>query len=165
MGSEMCIRDSYMMLLTLGHVDIVVRRNTAQKPCIEEVPEYDDMYIEYVLKRVGCKPPYWNSTSSLKLCSEHQQLVRIKELYYDAALNSDRDKWGTIGRPCRSLERVSYHVNDLEMPANKKKNRFLNESVGMMLKFTENTYKEVKHVPGMDAQALIGKSYSSDIPI
>ena len=118
-----------------------------------------------MMKRVGCKPPYWNSTSSLELCSEQQQLFGLKDLYYNATSTCDKDKFCTIARPCRSLERVNYYVSDLEMPADVIKHRLFNETVGVALDFTDSTYKEVKHVPGMDAQALIGKLHSYAIPI
>ena len=167
---------SYIMQLTVGNIDVLVKRSTRQKPCIEGVPEHDKNVIEHMMKKVGCKPPYWNSTSSLDLCSSQGQLQELIKLWNEAALdfNSldfDGGYFSNFKPPCRTLERINYDVLDLERPKDGSSrwqnfyDRWLNDSVGIHLHFTELTYKEVKHVPGMDVQALIGKLQSSDIPI
>ena len=158
---------NYMMHLTVGQVEVLVQRSSRQRPCIQGAPEYDRKIIEYIMKKVGCKPPYWNSTSSLNLCSNQTQLLEIRRLWKDAQYNFNRDTFYTIRAPCRSLERIQYDVMDLKMnerTADMKNERWLNDSVGMMLQFSEFSYKEVKRVPGMDVQSLIGKVHPNRLP-
>ena len=145
----------YLMLLTVGHTEILVRRSTSQSPCIDGIPDYDQEVMQNALKTVGCKPPYWSSKSSLPLCSDKKQLFDINFLVAnDAAENGEME----VRTPCRSLESIQYDVMDVETPEKWKKNTtWMNESIGVILDFTELSYKEIKRVRGMDVQALIGK--------
>ena len=147
-----------MMHLTVGQVEVLVQRSSRQRPCIQGAPEYDRKIIEYIMKKVGCKPPYWNSTSTLDPCSQKKQHHKILEEISTAVYNGNAKRSFTVENPCRSLERISYDAIDVDTPQSwMQKSSWLNESVGVVLDFKEWTYKEVKSVRGMDIQALIGK--------
>ena len=148
----------YLMRLSVGTIDVLVRRNTKKNPCVEGVPNYDDKVVNHMRERVKCKPPYWNSISSLNPCSEQKQLQDITNLFAKAVSTSHTMNFYTIETPCRSLERISIDVMDVQTPQRWiEMFPFMNESVGIMLDFKELIYKEVKNVRGMDTQALIGK--------
>ena len=114
--------------------------------------------MQNALQTVGCKPPYWSSKSSLPLCSKRKQLYDINFLVAnDAALGDEMEVSYAVRTPCRSLESIQYDVMDVETPEKWKKNTtWMNESIGVILDFTELSYKEIKRVRGMDVQALIG---------
>ena len=151
---------SYLMRLTVGDIEVRVRRNTYHKPCIEGFPDYDEVVKESLLKRVGCKPPYLNSTPSYRPCKTQEELGDVAKLYINAIIRGNRrlEDMSIAKTPCRSLEMVRSDVQDNEMPDEWiKKYSWMNTSVGVILDFTEFIYKEVKSVRGMDEQALIGK--------
>ena len=76
----------------------------------------------------------------------------------DAAVSGELEASNVVKTPCRSLESIQYDVMDVETPEKWKKNTtWMNESIGVILDFTELSYKEIKRVRGMDVQALIGK--------
>ena len=162
------LRDSsspkgYLMLLTVGHTEILVRRSTNQSPCVNGIPDYDQEVIQNALKIVGCKPPYWSSKSSLPLCSNGKQLYDINFLVANDAAENGEMK---VRTPCRSLESIQYDVMDVETPEKwKRKTPWMNESIGVLLDFTELSYKEIKRVRGMDVQALIGNAILFDVCI
>ena len=146
--------------LNVGHIDIVVRRNNMQQQCIEGAPDYDRQIIGYVMNTVGCKPPFWNSTSTLKPCSEQKQLQEIKQMLKEAFDRGNRRPTYMSVHPCNSLERISYdveHYQNGDIPE-WWRNRFgIHDKLGIFFDFTEFTYKEIKTVRGMDIQALIGR--------
>ena len=144
--------------LTVGHMDVRVRRNTNQNPCIEGVPDYDMMAAKTALETVGCKPPYWNSTPwHLAQCSEQEQLRVFRRMLSEATFTGNRKLHFMDKRPCRTMERIHY---DLQTTKNQLKG---NDTVAIILDFSEFTYKEVKNLQGMDLQTLIGKVVSSNI--
>ena len=141
--------------LNVGHIDIVVRRNSMQQQCIEGAPDYDRQIIGYIMNTVGCKPPFWNSTSTLKPCSEQKQLLDIKQMLKEAFDRGNRRPTYMSVHPCNSLERISYDVKHVEL--SEAWRAHLRGSLGIFFDFTEFTYKEIKTVRGMDIQALIGR--------
>ena len=110
------------------------------------------------LKMAGCKPPYWSSHSALPLCSNKKQLYDINVFVAnDAAISGEMEASYVARTPCRSLESIQYDVMDVETPEKwKNEEPWMNDSIGVMLDFTELSYKEIKRVRGMDVQALIG---------
>ena len=148
----------YLMRLSVGNVDVLVRRNTKKNPCVEGVPDYDEEVVNHMMERVNCKPPYWNAISSLNPCFEQKQFQDMTYLFAQALSTSHTMNFYTVETPCRSLERISIDAMDVPTPQKWiEKFPFMNESVGIMLDFKELIYKEVKNVRGMDTQALIGK--------
>ena len=153
---------SYWMNIAVGSIDVLNRRNTYQYPCIDGIPEYDQKVIDYMLNSVKCKPPYWSAISSLGSCSQQNQLLQFFELINDAFRTGNEGPFHTVKPPCRSLERISTDVIDIELSEGYQKwiedsNPWMNGSIKMFLDFKEWTYKEVKSVRGMDVQTLIGK--------
>ena len=154
---------SYLMRVTVDNIDVLVRRNTYQNPCINGIPKYDESVMRYILEKVKCKPPYWNSTSTFDNCSEQKQLKQLSTLIFEAMEIGNIKDFYTVQTPCRSLERVSFDSIDVETP-NKwmEQHHWTNDTVGMIIDFREWTYKEVTNMRGMDVQSLIGK-YNTDL--
>ena len=112
------------------------------------------------MEKVGCKPPYPNSTPAYAPCTEQKELAKAFQIYQAAIERGNRGLPDTIDIPCRSLRMVRYDVKDVETPdVWIKKWPWMNTSVGVILNFAEFTYKEVKSVRGMNKQALIGKLF------
>ena len=145
---ELSAINGSVIQLNVAHIDILVRRNRYQNPCIEGAPEYDRQIIDFVMNKVGCKPPFWNSTSSMEPCSEYEQLLDIRSMLMEAFDRGNRRPTYMAVNPCRSLERISYDAKHVEMPE-----LGLNGKLGFSFDFTEFTYKEIKTVRGMDVQS------------
>ena len=155
-----------LYLLTVGHVEVLVERNKKKRPCIEGIPNYDQELIQDVLELVGCKPPYWNSTSSLPSCSKQKELQHFRDWFLEISTRGNKRTWASFeDTPCRRMARIHYDLQTRNDPflidAIEKLNEMkLNRTTVVIgLDFTEFTYKEVRNIRGMDHQALIGKDY------
>ena len=149
---------SYLMRVKVDNIDVLVRRNTYQNPCINGIPKFDQSVMHYILEKVKCKPPYWNSTSTFDNCSDQKQLKQLSTLILESMEIGNIKDFYTVPTPCRSLERVSYDSIDVETPEQwMEQHHWTNDTVEMIIDFREWTYREVTNMRGMDVQSLIGK--------
>ena len=145
---------NYAMHFRVRGIEVLERRNKYRKPCGMKFPDLDSMIKDSVLKEISCKPPFWNSSSSLPLCSNQEKIKNatnlINKLLYDDANRAASLK----SLPCRGLEKIQYDLVEEDIP--EALLSVFNGSVSIYFEFTESTYKELKHVRNMDIQALIG---------
>ena len=71
---------SYIMEFNLRNVEILQKRDRHREPCLGGVPDYDEHIKLWILKKVGCKPPYWSSTSKLSLCTTFDEMKLLSKL-------------------------------------------------------------------------------------
>ena len=150
----------YLIRLRVGDIEVRARRDSNYRPCTEGLYDYDEMVKKYVLEKIGCKPPYMNSTLAYAPCTERKELNMAYTIFTEAIRRGNRylPLPDQVDTPCRSLERAPLDGKDVEIPADWiEREHWMNTSVGVMVDFTGFTYKEVKNVRGMDLQALIGK--------
>ena len=101
-----------------------------------------------------------NFTPAFTPCTKQKELKEAFSIFKKAARSGEKHLPDTIDTPCRSLEMIRTDVKDAKTPDFWIEDEpWMNTSVGLILDFTEFTYKEVRSVRGMDAQALIGKLY------
>ena len=136
-----------MMAFDIRSVDVVDRKGMRDKPCLEGAVNYDIGGPKLILESLGCKPPYWNSSSSFHLCSTQEELrtaaiMGLNELYKD-------DK--KASRPCRKFENIAFSYEDIEIPDGSD-----NSSLIMHFEYSTQNYKELKSVRNMDLQTFIG---------
>ena len=147
---------NYRMQFSVRGIEVLERRNKINRPCDIDFPDLDYQMIETVLQKVGCKPPYWNSSSLLPLCSTHKEMMEAAKLNFGLVSKDAKRAAILKSLPCRGLERIHYDFVD-EPFTEAIDDPILNGSMGISFKFEETNYKEFKHVRSMDEQALIGK--------
>ena len=154
--------------------------------CDEGSPDSDGQIKNFVLDKVGCKLPYWNSSSSIPLCSKHKKIEAAADLVERVAFGFDKLGAHMRSIPCRTLEKIQYDARDISRPIissltpgskhfedmiernhlDAKKYFVFLDSINrrntsyMMLwfDFKDDIYKEIKNIRDMDKQALIGNS-------
>ena len=141
---------SYMMEFNVRNVEIFERRNKYKEPCLEDVPPHDDQIQQWVLDKVGCKPPYWNSISEMALCTKFSEMEAAAQLIFSAVFGDLESANYTKTLPCRTLEKVQYDVRDIDLGHENV------STVRLIFNLREYTYKQVKEVRSMDLQALVG---------
>ena len=67
----------YMMAFDIRSVDVVEKKGTRHTPCIDEAVDFDREEQKMTLEGLECKPPYWNSSSLLPLCSTQEELRAV----------------------------------------------------------------------------------------
>ena len=142
----------YVMQFNIRNVEVLEKRNKYLKPCTHGVPDIDDLIIGNVLSETGCKPPYWNSSSSLPLCLKSEDMEKAANLIEGVAFGHVSRKKIIETPPCRTLEKQQFDVYDAPHPDNFE----YKDEITMWFDFKELTYKEVKSIRSMDRQALVG---------
>ena len=139
---------TYVMAFHIQSVDVVHKISTRHAPCLEGTVDYDIKEQQSLLQNLGCKPPYWNSSSSLPLCSTQKELKAAAGKIIATILGIGH----STTEPCRRFENIIYNYEDIETP-----DGFPNSSMTMLFDYSTPHYKEVKGVKYMDMQTFIGK--------
>ena len=133
------------MAFNILSVDVVQKMNTHQAPCLEKTPDYETHEKQSILDELGCAPPYWNSSSSLTMCSTHAKMAQATPLTLATM------QWGEK-KACRSFENIVYSYEDIEDPKHVH-----NSTITMAFEYNIENYKELTNMGNMDIQAFIGK--------
>jgi hypothetical protein len=137
-------------------VEIVQRRNKYWKPCTEGTPENDQEIIQWVIKKIGCKAPFWNSTSEMPLCLTKKDLQKTTELLFKVMQGDIKLLNYTRELPCRGLEKYQFEFTDIELKEDEYEITNSTPMVRLEISFKDFSYKEIKNVRSMDLQSLIG---------
>ena len=138
-----------MMYFDIRSVDAVEKKGTRHTPCIEGDVNYDKEEQKSTMESLGCKPPYWNSSSSLRLCSTQEEFKGAAGIYFNKLNKGDKNEL----RPCRKFENIAFSYDDIEIPDGSD-----NSSLEMHFAFHTQSYKELKGVRNMDLQTFVGNS-------
>ena len=95
---------AYDMRFFVENIEIYKRRRN----CIENWKDYDAEVKEFVLKRIGCRPLYHTSKSSLPLCNKSKQMQQIKTSL------SLGVKHGVLP-PCKAMENINFKYEELDL--------------------------------------------------
>ena len=146
------------MQFNIANVEVLERRNKDKKPCWEGIPDFDNKMMELVLEKINCKPPYWNLSSSLQLCSKPEEIKTAADLILGDIFGNNKRKNLTRTLPCRTLEKIQYGARDIPYQGNPPILPGMNSNViDLWAEFKDSTYKEVINIRSMDGQALLGK--------
>ena len=127
----------YTMEFTIGNIEVVQRRNKVQQRCLNGFPNYDRDKVEWVIKTVGCRPPYWRSFTRQRTCNTTKELQDMVRLYKDARVKSPLDYV-----PCRSIETLQYNYAEYDHDDNKASSSV----VTLKVVFQTQKFKEIKMV-------------------
>ena len=141
---------SYATRITVRNMEVFEQRNKHYKPCTTGLPHDDDKTIEWIINKVGCKPPFWKHVSQLPLCTSWEELQQGKDLILSTMQKNPNY---TEVKPCRGLEKIQFDSIDIEAVID-----YETPVIEFRIVFPEFSYKEVRNVRSMDEQTLIGKT-------
>ena len=130
---------NYFIHLDVSAGEIFQRRNKYHEPCTEGIPDYDEQLRHWVLKKIGCKPPFWNSTSELPLCLSKEELQRTREKMYQIGAGNHRLVNFTEELPCRVLEKYQVSYDSIDSIENEDELGNSPPSVEFVIKFYESS--------------------------
>ena len=139
---------NHVMAFDVLSVDVVEKISTRVSPCKEGNRDYDTEERHSLKNRLGCKPPYWNSSSSSPLCTSKDELQMASKNFSATLLGYDKHAI----KPCRRFENIVHTYEDIETPVG-----WDNSSLIMIFDYSTPHYKELKGVKNMELQTLIGK--------
>ena len=147
----------YIMQFNIRNIEVLEKRNKHTKPCNEGIPDVDGNLMQVVLEKIKCKPPYWNLTSSLQLCSKPEEIKKAANLIKGDVFGYNEHKKLIKTLPCRTLEKIQYDARDIPYPDARAYLTWTNSNVvELWSEFRDSTYKEVTNIRSMDTQALVG---------
>ena len=146
------ISESYTTQVNIRSVEIVQRRNKYQRPCNENLEDYDENIIHWITNKIGCQPPYWNYTSVVPLCKTKEELQRASTLMLLALEGDLKSLKYTEEPPCRGLEQVQFDFRDIDIDEGKH----TTPTVKFEIDFKAFSYKKVTDVRSIDIESLIG---------
>ena len=65
-------KNFYRMNFKLQQIEILKRRNKRNDPCITDDYNFDQVFLDDYLEKVGCKAPYQRTSKNLKICDLNQ---------------------------------------------------------------------------------------------
>ena len=91
----------YNMQYEVRDVEVNRHRVRSQQPCIEDWRNYDKILMDDIMFEAGCRPPHWETTHNLSLCSESKQMTYIADQPTTAYVEA-------FGPPCTVIENLQY---------------------------------------------------------
>ena len=97
----------YHMRYEIRDVEANRHRIQPQEPCIEDWKNYDQIVMDEIMSAAGCRPPHWEATHNLSLCSNPNHMA----YFYDQPLPAAIEKFGP---PCTVIENLQYRYYEQE---------------------------------------------------
>ena len=133
---------SYMMKFRLKNIEIIEQRNKPSKPCVEDSPDHDYLWLHDHVKALGCRAPYHILTNdTAPICSNRE---KMKSAYFSL---TDDDHNRYYPPPCRTMPDIDYTYEEREADGN---------GFFKVVIFPTNSYKMITQSKAIDVQALLG---------
>lgn len=100
---------NYYMRFDAKDIEVIRHRNKAKQRCVEDWRNYDQMIMNDIIQEVGCRPPHWNTTLDLSLCSTPGEMQYFKDQPTTAKVQS-------FDPPCNVIESIRYSYFEDDYP-------------------------------------------------
>ena len=135
-------KKEYLMVFKLQQIEILKRRDKGRDPCVPDDVNFDQMLIDYHLKRVGCKAPYHKTNEDMEICDRKEKILLA---------NFDLTGRERPMKPCTSASTIIFSYDEYEY--NFKGSDWFH----VVLQYP-NQYRETKSVQAIDLQTVIGNA-------
>ena len=142
--------NSFAMLYRLSSMEVWKRRNKPKKPCSEDKKNDDIHVLDRITMEVGCRPPFWTSSSKLKICTLKKEFEKINSFMVNVLqLDSQYQLY-----PCQIIHNLQIDFEEYDLSNGQKLNDVF------MVEVTQGVayYKEIDQVRAYDEETLIGNS-------
>ena len=99
--------NTYRMDFGMSYIEMMRRRNRPQHTCIEDWRNYDQIMMDDIMLKAGCRPPHWTTSNNFSLCSKREQMTHFENRKWT-------EKVEAFGPPCKVIERLQYSYNEDE---------------------------------------------------
>ena len=99
----------YLMKFGVKDIEVIKHRNRKEEPCIKDWKNFDQLVMDDLMLKSGCRPPHWNTNQNFTLCSRPEQMVRFS----DQPSTTDVLSYGP---PCRVIENLHYSYHEQDEP-------------------------------------------------
>ena len=98
---------SYYMRYEIKDIEVNRHRVRPQEPCIEDWKKYDQIVMDDIMIKAGCRSPHWEPAHNLSLCSKSEQMTRFVDQPSTATVEA-------FGPPCTAIENLHYRYYEQE---------------------------------------------------
>ena len=89
------------------NIEVITRRNRIREPCEEDWRNYDTHIMEDMMKKVGCRPPHWNTGFDQPICSKPNQMKTFSRQPHTAEIES-------FIQPCKVISQLDYKYLEVD---------------------------------------------------
>ena len=98
---------NYFMTFNIKNIETLNHRNKNKERCVEKWRDHDQYVMDKMMLKVGCRPPHWNTSLNLKLCSTLEQMKDFRD-------QPNTPKVQVLDSPCKVIERLHYSYQERE---------------------------------------------------
>ena len=70
---------TYSKSFRLSDIQVIKYCNKRSAPCVRDWRGHDQYVMDKMMLEVGCRPPQWNTTKNLPLCSTQRQMKKYQK--------------------------------------------------------------------------------------
>ena len=107
--------NKFYMSFDVSSQTVVSKRNTPKKRCFKEWENADQIVMDSVVRKMGCRPPFWKTTSNSNICSNSSLKAFSLNSIFDAA-------WSLRTPPCKFIEQLAIAYQESDEPSGKTLN-------------------------------------------
>ena len=97
----------YHMQYEMKDVEVNRHRIRPQEPCIEDWKNYDQILMDKIMLKAGCRPSHWETARNFSLCSNSEQMAYFVDQPSTATVEA-------FGPPCTVIENLHYRYYEEE---------------------------------------------------
>ena len=151
------------MQFTIKSMTLLRRRDKLKDVC-KNYPNFDENYKNAIMKKVGCRPPYWNSNINFTNCKSKKDLQLIAK-YAFKGYSGSSDTENLVTKKCVELKKISFRFDENELNLNlmEQTNPELktiapgNENITQFfVVFEDAGIKEIKQLRAFGIESLVG---------
>ena len=99
----------YLMKFGIKDIEVIKHRHRKEEPCLEDWKNFDQLVMDDLMLKSGCRPIHWNTNQNLSLCSQQEQMIHFADQPSTTEVLS-------YGPPCRVFENLHYSYHEKDIP-------------------------------------------------
>ena len=151
----------YAMEFSIKSMEVLHRRDKTSEPC-QEYNNYDDVFKEKLVEKIGCYPPYWSYDGKIPRCRTSEKLKMFTKAILKA-ITGILDISEFIAQPCIDLRKLMFDYEEFEVSSEEMKQvlpkmntSHENRLMVINLSFLDPYLKVIKQTRSFGIESLIG---------
>ena len=103
---------TYSMIFRLSDIQVIKYRNKRSAPCVRDWRGHDQYVMDKMMLEVGCRPPQWNTTKNLPLCSTQRQMKKYQKYERQPSVYDLQH----VDPPCLMIKNLYYRYSEVQYP-------------------------------------------------
>ena len=151
----------YAMDFSIKSMEVLHRRDKTSESC-QEYNNYDNVFKEKLVEKIGCYPPYWSYDGEIPRCRTSDKLKKFTKAILKA-ITGILDISEFIAQPCIDLRKLMFDYEEFEVSSEEMKQvlpkmntSHENRLMIITLSFLDPYLKVIKQTRAFGIESLIG---------